>query len=54
MSSHGEYFEVCYKAFLEGYRLGYEMIDEKECEDIIKNVDAVESRGRYIKPEDRI
>jgi TP53 regulating kinase-like protein len=51
MSSHGKYYEVCYNAFLEGYRL---MIDNKESEEIIKNIDAVESRGRYIKPEDRI
>ena len=54
ISSHGEYFKVCYNAFLEGYRLGYERIDKNKCEEIIKNVDAVESRGRYIKPEDRI
>ncbi len=50
ISSHGKDFELCYKAFLEGYRLEY----KKMGEEIIKNIDAVESRGRYIKPEDRI
>ncbi|MFW9901991.1 MAG: KEOPS complex kinase/ATPase Bud32 [Candidatus Thorarchaeota archaeon] len=54
ISSHGKKYEICYKAFLEGYRLGNEKIIDAQCEKIIKNIDAVESRGRYIKPEDRI
>ena len=54
ISSHGQMYKICYNAFLDGYRLEYEKINSKECEEIIKNIDAVESRGRYIKPEDRI
>lgn len=54
ISSHGKYFDACFNAFLEGYMSGYERIGDNECDEIIKNIDAIESRGRYIKSEDRI
>ena len=54
ISSHGEYYECCFNAFLQGYNSEYEKMDDKDAVEIIKNIDAVESRGRYIKPEERI
>jgi TP53 regulating kinase-like protein len=54
ISSHGKNFEFCFKAFLEGYRSEYEKVNKQECNQIIKNITAIESRGRYIKPEDRL
>ena len=54
ISSHGKNYEYCYNAFLEGYISEYERICDTECDEIIKNIDAIESRGRYIKSEDRI
>ncbi len=54
ISSHGKYYEICFNAFLEGYKSEYEKMGDIECEEIIKNIDSVESRGRYIKSEDRL
>lgn len=54
ISSHGNDYELCFNAFLEGYRLEYEKNNDIEYHQIIKNIDAIESRGRYIKSEDRI
>jgi len=54
ISSHGKYYEFCFNAFLEGYKSEYEKMGDDECDEIIKNIDAVESRGRYIKPEARL
>ena len=54
ISSHGKYYEFCFNAFLEGYKSEYEKIGKNECDEIIKNIDTVESRGRYIKPEARL
>ncbi|MHA2037631.1 MAG: KEOPS complex kinase/ATPase Bud32 [Promethearchaeota archaeon] len=53
ISTHGNDFEFCFNAFLEGYRSEYENISKTECNQIIKNINAIESRGRYVKPEDR-
>lgn len=53
ISTHGDDFEFCFKSFLEGYRFEYESINKTECNQIIKNINAIESRGRYVKPEDR-
>jgi TP53 regulating kinase-like protein len=53
ISSHGNDFHICFEAFLDGYREGYEAEKEKECEEIIKNVSIIETRGRYVKREDR-
>lgn len=53
ISSHGSHYKFCFNAFLEGYRSEYEKLDLKECKSIIKNVNAIETRGRYVKSEDR-
>jgi TP53 regulating kinase-like protein len=53
ISSHGEDYQLCYKMFLEGYRSGYEEDSINDCESIIKNIQAIETRGRYVKPEER-
>jgi len=54
ISSHGKNFEFCFNAFLNGYRSEYEQVNKQECNQIIKNINAIESRGRYIKPEERL
>ncbi len=54
ISSHGKYFKFCFNAFLEGYRSEYEEVNKQECNQIIKNINAIESRGRYIKPGERL
>ena len=53
ISSHGNDFNLCFEAFLDGYRDGYEPEKLKDCERIIKNISIIESRGRYVKKEDR-
>jgi len=53
ISSHGNDFKICFEAFLEGYREGYGPERIKECEEIIKNITTIETRGRYVKKEDR-
>ncbi|MHA1986938.1 MAG: Kae1-associated kinase Bud32 [Promethearchaeota archaeon] len=53
ISSHGKNFEFCFNSFLHGYRSEYELVNKQEGEQIIKNIHAIESRGRYIKPEER-
>lgn len=54
ISSHGNDYEFCFKAFLEGYRSEYEKTNKSECNQIIKNINAIETRGRYVKSEDRL
>ncbi len=54
ISSHGKDFEICFNAFLNGYKSEYEKVNKQECNQIIKNINAIESRGRYIKPEERL
>ena len=54
ISSHGSDFNICYKAFLEGYRDSYGPQKMKECEGIIKNISIIETRGRYVKKKDKI
>ena len=53
ISSHGEDFEFCFNAFLEGYQEGYGK-SSNECKRIINNIAAIETRGRYIKKEERL
>ena len=48
ISSHGKDYKYCFDAFLEGYRSEYKKIDSTEWKAIIKNIDAIESRGRDI------
>lgn len=54
ISSHGKNYEYCFSAFLEGYRSEFKKIGSVESDEIIKNIDAIESRGRYIKSEERL
>ncbi len=54
ISSHGKKYKNCFKAFLEGYRSEYEKMNSIECYEIIKNINAIESRGRYVKSEERL
>jgi TP53 regulating kinase-like protein len=54
ISSHGKDYEPCFSAFLEGYRLEYARAGSSDSDEIIKNINAIETRGRYIKPVDRI
>jgi TP53 regulating kinase-like protein len=54
ISSHGNDYEFCFNAFLEGYRVEYGEENQVECKQIIQNIDAIESRGRYVKSEDRL
>jgi len=53
ISSHGEDYKICYEAFLEGYISQYDDDKKNLCEEIIENINIVESRGRYVKQEDR-
>jgi TP53 regulating kinase-like protein len=53
ISSHGSNYEFCFKAFLEGYQTEYEKLNLSECKSIIKNANTIETRGRYVKSEDR-
>ncbi|MFW9873920.1 MAG: KEOPS complex kinase/ATPase Bud32 [Candidatus Thorarchaeota archaeon] len=53
ISSHGNHFKLCFNAFLEGYKSEYEKTNSDECKSIITKVDAIETRGRYVKSEDR-
>ncbi|NVM37262.1 MAG: Kae1-associated serine/threonine protein kinase [Candidatus Lokiarchaeota archaeon] len=54
ISSHGKYYEFCFNAFLEGYRSEYKSAGLSDSDDIIRNIDAIETRGRYVKSEDRL
>ncbi|MFX1454654.1 MAG: KEOPS complex kinase/ATPase Bud32 [Promethearchaeota archaeon] len=53
ISTHGDDFNLSFNSFLEGYRSEYEKYNKTECDQIINTIDAIESRGRYVKPEDR-
>ncbi len=53
ISSHGKDYETCYGAFLEGYRAEYNKAKLDESNAIIKNIAAIETRGRYVKKEER-
>lgn len=54
ISSHGNDFNLCFDAFLQGYKSEYSKDSLKECNQIIKNIKAIETRGRYVKKEDRL
>ena len=53
ISSHGVDYELCFKAFLEGYQEEYGNNSYK-CQEIIKNISIIETRGRYVKKEERL
>ena len=54
ISSHGSDFSICFDAFLEGYREGYGIKKIDECKSILKNISIIETRGRYVKKENRL
>ncbi|MHA1492330.1 MAG: Kae1-associated kinase Bud32 [Promethearchaeota archaeon] len=54
ISSHGKDFKLCFNAFLEGYREKHDNSELIECNEIIKNIMVIETRGRYVKKEDRL
>ncbi|HUW90197.1 MAG TPA: KEOPS complex kinase/ATPase Bud32 [Candidatus Nanopelagicaceae bacterium] len=54
ISTHGSDFTICFDAFLEGYREGYGIENKDECKAILKNMSVIETRGRYVKKEDRL
>jgi len=54
ISSHGNDYNLCFKAFIEGYKSEYEKTNKSECNQIINNIKAIETRGRYVKSEDRL
>lgn len=53
ISSHGSDFEKCFKPFIKGYLSEYESNSSKEGKYILKNISSIESRGRYVKQEER-
>ncbi|TFG08505.1 MAG: Kae1-associated serine/threonine protein kinase [Promethearchaeota archaeon] len=53
ISSHGKNFEICFNAFLDGYQSSYSKNDMQDCKSIIKNIAVIETRGRYVKKEER-
>ncbi len=46
--------EFCFKAFLQGYEEEYGKNRNQECQAIIQNITVVETRGRYVKKEERL
>jgi len=54
ISSHGDDFNICFDAFLKGYQEEYENKGSNEGKLIIKNISTIETRGRYVKKEERL
>ncbi|MFX0071288.1 MAG: KEOPS complex kinase/ATPase Bud32 [Candidatus Hermodarchaeota archaeon] len=54
ISSHGKDFKICFNSFLEGYQNIYSYTSIQDCKSIIKNIAVIESRGRYVKKEERL
>ncbi|MFX1417484.1 MAG: KEOPS complex kinase/ATPase Bud32 [Promethearchaeota archaeon] len=54
ISSHGNDFEYCFNAFLEGYKSEYKNFNFSEYNQIISNIEVIATRGRYVKPEERL
>lgn len=53
ISSHGPDFDKCFRAFIKGYLSDYEMNGSDKGVYVIKNINSIESRGRYVKQEER-
>lgn len=53
ISSHGKDFELCFNAFLKGYSSEYDKRSSQEGNQIIKNINVIETRGRYVKKDER-
>ncbi len=54
ISSHGKDYDVCFNAFLNGYKSEYNKAGLSEYNGIIRNIEAIETRGRYIKSDKRL
>ena len=54
ISTHGKDFNMCFNAFLRGYHQEYFKEATEESHQIIKNIDVIETRGRYVKKEERL
>ena len=54
ISSHGDDYQTCYAAFLDGYKEEFNRAQLDESASIIKNIAVIETRGRYVKKEDRL
>ncbi|MFX0026494.1 MAG: KEOPS complex kinase/ATPase Bud32 [Candidatus Hermodarchaeota archaeon] len=54
ISSHGDDYTLCFNAFLEGYESEYRDRGSNAYNDIIKNISIIETRGRYVKKENRL
>ena len=54
ISSHGDDFNLCFGSFLKGYQMEYDKEESNEGKLIIKNISNIETRGRYIKKEERL
>jgi len=53
ISSHGPDFDKCFKAFIKGYLSDYDLNGSDKGKYVIKNINSIESRGRYVKQEER-
>ncbi len=53
LSSHGTDYKICFDAFLDGYRTEYGKAKVNVSKEIIRNMTTIETRGRYIRKEDR-
>jgi len=54
ISSHGNNYKLCFNAFIDGYCSEYTERGINNCNEIIKNISIIETRGRYVKKEHRI
>jgi len=53
ISTHGKDFKPCFNAFLEGYQSEYKLLKNNDSKPIIKNISAIERRGRYVKRDEK-
>lgn len=53
ISTHGKDFKPCFNAFLEGYQSEYKLLESDDSKLIIKNISAIERRGRYVKRDEK-
>jgi len=54
ISTHGNDYKICFDAFQQGYIIEFPENKKPEAKQIIKNIDIIETRGRYVKKEDRL
>ncbi|MFX0186606.1 MAG: KEOPS complex kinase/ATPase Bud32 [Candidatus Hodarchaeota archaeon] len=53
ISTHGKDYNICFDSFLKGYQAEYSKMDAKECQQIIRNTEVIETRGRYVRKSER-